>query len=109
MLCSRCGNQNPLGRVFCTKCGTKLELSHMTAEHVVEIKKSWTDPFIRHWRLLAAAVVVLAMVLVALAFWPQTMQIGKEGTRVDGRKVDVGLASLRVLRPGEVRKLEFAE
>jgi hypothetical protein len=107
--CKRCGNENPLGRVFCTKCGTKLELTHMTAEHVVEIKRRWSDPIVQHWRKLAAAVAVVAVILVALALWPQTAQIGKEGTRVDGRKVDIGLAGLRTLRTGEVRNLEFTE
>jgi len=109
IICKRCGNQNPLGRVFCTKCGTKLELSHMTAEHVVEIKKRWSDPIVQHWRKLAALVVAVVIILAALAFWPQTSPIGKEGTRVDGRRVDVGLSSLRIVRPGEVRNLEFTE
>jgi hypothetical protein len=29
--CQACGHQNPLGRVFCQKCGTKLDLSKVRA------------------------------------------------------------------------------
>jgi hypothetical protein len=109
VVCKKCGNENPLGRVFCVKCGTKLDLTHMTSEHVVEIQKSWSDPFVKYWPKAAAAVIILAVALVVLALWPTSGVIGKKGTRVDGHRVENAISSLKFIRIGETRNLEFKE
>jgi hypothetical protein len=107
--CKKCGNENPLGRVFCVKCGTKLDLTHMTSEHVQEIQKTWSDPLVKYWPKAAAAIVVLCLVLVGLAFWPDSELIGKKGTRLDGHKVESAMASVKTMRTGATATMSFSE
>ena len=109
VVCNKCGNENPLGRVFCVKCGSKLDLSRMTSQHVAEIQKSWSDPLVKYWPKVMAAIVILAVILVALACWPTAGVIGKPGTLVDGHKVENGLSSLKFIRAGDTRNLVFKE
>lgn len=107
--CKKCGNENPLGRVFCVKCGTKLDLTHMTSEHVQEIQKTWSDPLVKYWPKAAGAIVILVIVLVGLAFWPDTELIGKKGTRLDGHKVVNAMESVHGLRTGTTTPMAFNE
>jgi hypothetical protein len=107
--CKKCGNENPLGRVFCVKCGTKLDLTHMTSEHVQEIQKTWSDPLVKYWPKAAAAIVFLALALVGLAFWPDSGLIGKKGTRLDGHKVESAMASIKSLKTGGTMTMAFTE
>jgi hypothetical protein len=109
VLCKKCGNENPLGRVFCVKCGTKLDLTHMTSEHVQEIQKTWADPLVKYWPKAVGAIVVLVLALVGLAFWPNSELIGKKGTRADGHKVENAMASFRNLRTGSPTTMVFTE
>ncbi len=92
LFCQKCGNENQLGRVFCTKCGAKLDLSSITSDAVVESERvGWWS---RHGRKLAGALVVLLLGLVVLAFVPRTGRIGAEGTRGGGRRVHNDLRAL---------------
>ena len=45
--CTKCGADNPLGRVFCQACGSKLDLSAMTSESVAE-RPADADVLARH-------------------------------------------------------------
>jgi hypothetical protein len=107
--CKKCGNENPLGRVFCVKCGTKLDLTHMTSEHVQEIQKTWSDPLVKYWPKAAAAIVVLCLVLVGLAFWPDSELIGKKGNRQEGKKVETAMTSIKSMKTGATTTMAFTE
>jgi uncharacterized membrane protein YvbJ len=68
IICPKCGNDNPLGRVFCGKCGSKLDFSHTSSqEMVVKVKVNWWGT---HWRKIAYLVFLMVLIPVALLFWP---------------------------------------
>jgi hypothetical protein len=76
--CTKCGHQNELGRVFCTGCGKKLDLTQKTS--VEELKPNAVLGFVK-WGAKIAMIVVLAAVIlgVSLAFWsvPASTQVGE--------------------------------
>lgn len=109
VLCKKCGNDNPLGRVFCTKCGTKLELTHMSADHVQEEVKHWSDPIRKYWKYPAGLVVVLILAMVGLALYPQSAKVGRRGTRVDGREMEGWMNTMKAMKPGAAYTFEFRE
>ena len=90
-LCHKCGNDNDLGRVFCTRCGVKLDLSAVTSDRLAEVAR---PPWILRnakWLILGAAS-ILVLILV-LAFWPAS-PLAKDATRRDGRAAEQKLGLL---------------
>jgi len=98
LTCPKCGVDNQLGRVFCSSCGAKLDLANMTSQSVAESqKKSWIARF---WWIVPVAIVLVAALMVACAFWPKTDPLDGPGTRVQGRTVETTLISMGRVRQG---------
>jgi hypothetical protein len=98
---------NPLGRVFCGGCGSKLDLSNMGRDAVVEkVKASWFEIL---WPKALALLVVALLAMVVFAFWPQTNPIGKEGTRAGGQRVINSLGAMAELQAGRALGKDFPE
>jgi hypothetical protein len=108
ILCGKCGNQNPLGRVFCGGCGAKLDLNAVTTDQVNQMSRKRQFPW--HWLGYAALLLGVALlVMVALAFWPRTTPIGTEGTLVGAQRVEAAVRMLRDLRVGRTLGRDFSE
>ena len=70
--CGKCGNDNPLGRIFCTQCGEKLNLDQLNEPEM--IKRDPRDPKnstrARAILFILLDIIVLTLVLGGLSFWP---------------------------------------
>lgn len=107
LICKKCGADNPLGRVFCGSCGTKLDLDRVSSQAVGEMSRpNW---FLRSWRLLVGLVVAALLGVAGLAFWPQTERIGKEPAVGGAQRVLSALRPMLNLRPGQAIGRDFSE
>ena len=106
-VCDKCGSDNPLGRVFCGSCGSKLDLSRATSDVVREGQR--VNLFAEHWPKLLWAVGIVIGLMVVMAFWPKTQLIGEKGTRVGGQRVSSSLRTLTRLPEGRSLKRTFSE
>lgn len=98
ILCGKCGTQNDLGRVFCVQCGTKLELSAMTSEAVAE--KMRISFFAKHWPKFVVGLVVIALAVFGLTFWPSPGVSIEAGTPVGARRIESQLKGMSSLGRG---------
>jgi hypothetical protein len=106
-LCNKCGDNNPLGRVFCQSCGEKLDLTSMSSE---EVAGSSAKPWIlRNKWLFWVVPAVLVVFLLLLALWPKTQPIGEAGTLVGGRRIEDRFEALGMLSSGESVEIQFSE
>ena len=95
IVCGGCGSENELGRVFCTQCGGKLDLSGMTNEVVAEqAKRSFMA---KHWPKFAIGVAVIILLIFGMTFWSTGPLQGKEGTSVGARRVQSQMRSMAKL------------
>jgi len=78
IICSRCGYENQLGHIFCTRCRTKLNFKKLSEQELLKPKKS----FGRKWRHIMLAVVFMIVAATVLACWPLPIA-AKRGTSVD--------------------------
>lgn len=105
--CSQCGGTNDLGRVFCTTCGAKLELTALSNEEVPIRGQGGSGGKI------AAAVVVMilvsALVLAGLCFVPVSDAIGEQGSPSSVHNVAGPLRALSGLRSGQSLGRSFPE
>ncbi len=107
LVCQKCGNDNPLGRVFCGNCGTKLDLSNMTQDVVSEaVRVNW---FMLHWRKFVAGAVAVLALMGILALIPNAGTIGEGGTLGGGRRVENLLRQLGQLQSGRTVSASFDE
>lgn len=84
-ICTKCGNENPLGRLFCGGCGGKLDLSRMTSDEVM--KEERINIVRDHWSKLFIVLLIAVVALIGVAAWPNDDVIGKKGTRPGVRRV----------------------
>lgn len=78
--CSKCGYQNELGRIFCAQCGTKMDLRAMSAGELKDRREVDVAGLVG--RILTPLVVILLLLIVALALWPDSgpdVQFDKAG------------------------------
>lgn len=98
--CNHCGAQNDLGRVFCTSCGKKLDLSQRTSAQEFKGSEAPAVPPVI-WKILVLVVVLFVVGVVALAFWC-TPPIGEVGDLPGARRVVTKWQNAKVsLRPGK--------
>jgi len=68
VFCKKCGTDNQLGRVFCTSCGAKLDLTNMSNELIADKSSdgSWIS---QNWgKLVSVPLVMLVLAIAGLAF-----------------------------------------
>lgn len=105
--CEKCGADNPLGRVFCGACGSKLDLRHMTSDEVTrKYRPNW---FVLHWRHIVGTLVAVIVIMIGLGMWPQGQSLGTKGTLHGGGRVEDGLGALARLKKGQSLGIEFKE
>lgn len=108
LICTECGKDNQLGRVFCASCGAKLDLSGMTSDAIIETQSSG-GVVKRHWAKVVVLVVLLIVAIMGLALWPNTAVLGAKGTRNDGRRANTGIRALSKVRRGQKLARKFRE
>lgn len=97
--CPKCGRDNALGRVFCTSCGSRLDVGQIAPETIARAARpSW---FQRYRVEIIGLPVVVGLLAIAAALWPQTAPLGALGTPVGGRRAQDVLQAFRDLRPGQ--------
>ena len=97
--CNHCNAQNELGRVFCTSCGKKLDLTQRTSAQEFKGSEAPRIPS-AIWKILVLVIVILIVGAVALAFWC-TPAIGEFGEGSNARRVTTKWQNTKVsLRPG---------
>ena len=99
IICTKCGADNQLGRVFCMSCGTKLDLTHVSTEAIAqENKTSWIG---MHWpKLVLIPILLLLLVSAGLIFWANTELIGEKGNIAGSRRVESMLIAAVNARSG---------
>ncbi len=105
--CAKCGVENPLGRVFCGACGSKLDLSSLTSEFVSEQHR--VNFFRLHLRAFVNALVLIPVALLALALWPRLAPIGTVGNAAGTSNIGRQLGVLSGIGPGRSISIEVAE
>lgn len=88
-VCTKCGLDNPLGRVFCTGCGSKLDIGNLTSEDIAESQRpGW---FARSWKMILVLVIVAIVAVGCAVMWPRTDVIGEKGNIRGGRNIQAKL------------------
>jgi hypothetical protein len=105
--CDKCGAENPLGRVFCVGCGAKLDLSGVTRGEIAKGRKLRTT--LRQWPIAIGAVVVLLLVCVGMALWPNMEPVGEKGTPGGASRVSARLTTMGRLQKDRTVVFTFAE
>lgn len=105
--CTRCGIENPLGRVFCGSCGSKLDLTGVTGDAIAEeVRPSFVE---LHYRKAVGVLAVLAVAVVALAFWPNTAPLGEKGTPASPSRTTGKMGVIQTLVSGRSVTVEISE
>ena len=73
LACAKCGTANEFGHIFCTKCGAKLDMSHVPVARGSSIE--WARLLVGGLRL---AVFLVVLAGAGLIIWPVT-PAGKQG------------------------------
>ena len=89
IICAQCGFENQVGHIFCSQCRTKLDLSRMSEDDIMNIKV----PAGRKWRRIALALLLLLGVALVLACIPSTLETGL-GTKAELQQARRKLALL---------------
>ena len=93
VICNKCGEDNPMGRVFCLGCGTKLDLKDISHEDLFKVTKLTFRE--KHGATVAKVLVVALLSPLGLAFWPMQSPISDEA---DGGAASTLERSLRKAR-----------
>lgn len=102
--CPKCHQGNELGRMFCTRCGVKLDMTQMTKRGPGEFDAA---KFTRS--ALQIGVFALVLLLVLLLIWPAT-PAGKRGDEQELAALLGQRAALKqALQRGQEVKLEVSE
>jgi len=98
IVCGKCGNQNQLGRVFCSSCGAKLDTNAMTSQAVTEMAK---QNFIqKYWKIMVISLVAIILIIMGLSFWPQSAPIGDAGKPAGIQRTKALLDAARTAKAG---------
>lgn len=108
VICLRCRTPNPPGRIFCSACSNKLDMTNVDTG---PRRLAWNERW--YIRILPYAVPPL-LLLLALPFllrlWPVTDVVGRPaGTRVDAQRVTATLETLSTLQPNRRLDGVFSE
>lgn len=84
MNCPRCGHANELGRVFCSKCGVRLDLSRINAR---VLARGATKPHEGLFRMLRVLLLLFLAAVIGLMLWPAEL-VGEPGSVRDARRLE---------------------
>jgi hypothetical protein len=107
LICKKCGSDNPLGRIFCGSCGSKLDMSDMTSDTLADRQRE--SFLLTHYKKMLLVLAILVLATIGLALWPSTAVLGEEGTSLGSSKVKQHMGLLLNLAPGQVVKLTVNE
>lgn len=107
VVCTQCGGDNPLGRLFCIKCGARLDLRNMSSASVAAKRGGARLPALLPQ--LIRFLMLLLLVLIGLAFWPQSGPIGGRGSEAGAQNVSRTLRNLQALGRGRTMSATFTE
>lgn len=98
--CPKCGHQNDLGHLFCTKCSAKLDLSHVQDDIEDESQSQHVKAF---FQVILLIVMVIMSVIGGLAGWPAKPFALKKGESGTSGGIETQLMALQLVsgRPGE--------
>lgn len=91
--CLKCGAENALGRMFCFRCGKKLELGEPTAQDL-KIKKR--SNVVANLSGIVLILLLLAGAVIGLILWPQTDPLGRPPSRAGARQVSLALRGMHM-------------
>lgn len=107
IICPKCAYDNPLGRVFCGKCGTKLDFSHTSSQEMSQKSEgSWIS---ENWRKIVYLIVLLLLVPVVMVFWPKSGIVGKPPSNGGEKKVEYSVKAVAAVKKGQLVNAAFAE
>ena len=75
--CDKCGNQNPLGAIFCRTCGEKLEMKEMQPKVTQSANKKKMNSFMLR-QLISLIVFILIALIGVGAFMKQDVPVYEE-------------------------------
>ena len=81
--CARCGYLNDLQRLFCSRCGVKLDMSAVARRLEIARRPSVASGLAS---LLRFVVVLLLLVGIGFLLWPVT-PTGEKGSAADAQQV----------------------
>lgn len=108
LVCTKCGTENPLGRVFCGACGKKLETDGISSDDLAGSEAgNW---FVENSKYFTVAGFVVVLILLGLALWPNKATMGDAGSRVGGLRVERQISAIKRVRAGmTVGPFSFSE
>lgn len=108
LVCTKCGTENPLGRVFCGACGKKLETDGISSDDLAGSEAgNW---FVENSKYFMVAAFVVVLILLGLALWPNKVTMGDAGSRVGGLRVERQISAIKRVRKGmTVGPFSFSE
>ncbi len=90
IICSKCGTQNPLGRLYCLKCRTKLDLEQVEHKDILQPDRSATRARTRLFIVLfVIALISVALTLSLLPDLPPPHRYVPQEAQVAARKIDL--------------------
>jgi len=99
LTCGKCGTDNPLGRIFCGSCGSKLDMSDMSAEAVASQparrRSSGSGRSGRSGGIILLIVVMVVAGIAVVCLLPSREPIGEMGTKLAKRKIQQALRLFR--------------
>ena len=99
IMCQKCDHLNELGHLFCTKCGTKLDLRHMAYD--MEDEEDLEDNG-STWKAVGLAVLVIFLVIVGITVWPSGPYDADRSNEGVASRIETSLSTLQLVgdRPG---------
>ncbi|MBT3295772.1 MAG: hypothetical protein HN919_09780 [Verrucomicrobia bacterium] len=91
--CLHCSAENTLGRVFCFRCGKKLELAEPTAADLRVKKRTNVVSSLSGFVLLVAAVLVIG---AGIRFWPEGDPLGLAPSKTGAKRVSLALRGMHL-------------
>jgi hypothetical protein len=107
IICDKCNAENELGRVFCTNCGQKLDLTQHTS--IGEIREGAFSRLMRLAFKIGRIIVTVAICLAVLAaVWPVRVVAPRSDLR-SVQRVSQKLQAIKMLQSGQSIVVAFTE
>jgi len=105
-LCLQCGSDNTLGRVFCFRCGKKLEMSEPTAADLRIRKRTNVASSLAGFMLLVASVLAIG---TGIRLWPEGDPLGLAPSKTGAKRVSLALRGMHLSESAETVGRAFRE